>query len=149
MNTQKIKTEIQNLLKDEAKVNELFFKKEFGNNFLKIELEFQNRNMDHITTLSKKISVFLDENNLIDVEYILDIYSSGTSFEIKIDELENYIDKKIEIFPEKQFYGLSSFVGKLKEIHDNDILVIWDQKGNMRKIKVEKSNIVKINKYFF
>ena len=55
------------------KVNKVFFEKESGANFLRVEIN--SKDLEEITNISKEISLYLDTLDVQEKEYFLDVYS--------------------------------------------------------------------------
>ena len=124
---------------------EITYGKEGKDRVLRILVEKKdetNITLDEIVRVSEKISSLLDEKDIInDDNYMLDVASAGAEHPIRLDELEKYKNKYINIHLVNAVDGENSFEGTLLEVNDESILLAIRIKTRMKNITIEKSNI--------
>jgi len=132
---------IYELLRDkfDAKINDCFFEKENGHEFLRVEVNYKN--MEDVLSISKDISAFIDEVDSTDQKYILDVYSSGAEIEIDTKDLKDYLNKNILVNLNKELKTKTSFEGELLEVLDNSLKIRWNAKGQFRKQDINFEDI--------
>ncbi|MGZ9413194.1 hypothetical protein ACXX84_01870 [Mycoplasma sp. AC157] len=132
---------LEKLKENFSSILEAYFEKEGSLNFLRIKTNFTDLN--DIEKISRKISDFLDKEDSIKEEYYLDVFSKGSDIDINIENIEEFINKKIQIwFNEKDF-----IIGKLIQNNENTLLLEINLKGRMKKEEINKEKIEKINLY--
>lgn len=138
--------DIKSKLKEKfSAVNDAFFEKEANMNFLRVEVKFKDLN--EVVNISKEISDYLDQIDKSDNEYYLDVYSSGTDQEIKVEDLKNNISESVQVELNKAIKTHMEFIGELLEANDEEIIVKWNAKGQFRKQVIAIDNIKVIRKY--
>ena len=124
---------------------EITYGKEGKDRVLRILVEKNdetNISLDEIVEVSEKISLLLDEKDLIsDDNYMLDVASAGAEHPIRLDELKKYVNKYINVHLINAFEGDNSFEGTLLEVSDESILLSIRIKTRIKNIMIEKSNI--------
>ena len=126
-------------------INRTYFEKEFGINYLRIEVSLKELNS--ISNLSKQISIFLDENDHIDSNYYIDVFSPGTDTSFDPKESRKFIGKNVKVKLLKSINGIAEFIGELLSCENNEIIVRWNAKGQFRKQNISIDDIEKINIY--
>ncbi|MBU4691032.1 hypothetical protein [Mycoplasma zalophi] len=114
--------------------------------FLSIELN--THDLNEVTLITKEINNFIDE---IDTEsnYYLDIFSKGVDLEISLNEINDYVDKKIEITLKEPYKDKKVIQIIFKEEKDDELFGRINNKGQFQKIFIKKENIHKIQKVIF
>lgn len=102
-------------------VKNVILEKEFGHYFLRIEI--QKSKLTEITDISRKISEYLDETNLVKHEYYLDVFSSGVDQEIDLSNIEKYIDQYIYVELKKNVKSKISFEATLITVGEESITI--------------------------
>ena len=124
---------------------EITYGKEGKDKVLRILVEKKdetNISLDEIVEVSEKISLLLDEKDLIsDDNYMLDVASAGAEHPIRLDELEKYVNKYINVHLVNALDGENSYEGTLLEVNDESILLSIRIKTRIKNITIEKSNI--------
>ncbi|QJR44277.1 hypothetical protein [Mycoplasma miroungirhinis] len=114
--------------------------------FLSIELN--THDLKEVNLITKEINNFIDEIDT-NVNYYLDIFSKGIDLNIPFDELNNYIDKKIEITLNQPYKDKKVIEIILKENKIDELFGKINNKGQFQKIYIKKDNINKIQKVIF
>lgn len=123
------------------------FQREKGDNYLHLVVDrIESINMNDIVELTNAINDYID--NELDISslpsFIMDISSLGAEKPIKIDEINNYINKYIHVHLINPILGENIFEGDLIEVNDNQITIEFKIKTRKKVLVIEKSNISKI-----
>ncbi|WP_192805346.1 hypothetical protein [[Mycoplasma] mobile] len=118
-------------------IYEITWTKEKDDSFLQITLN--ENNLEKITEYSKEISNILDNyEKELPSKYFLDISSRGINLSIQKENLDNYLEKYIEISLVNETKKIK---GILWEIKNETIILKVNFKGQFRKIEYKKNNI--------
>ncbi len=136
----------------EKKINELGFDlveisshKEKGDLFLSIVVDrVEPIDLNTITLVSNEVSAYLDEINDGEEAYILDVSSLGAEKPLKIDQLDKYVSRYINVHVNNAIDGLNIFEGELSEVNEDNIVVSYRIKTRVKKVVILLSNIYKI-----
>ena len=123
------------------------FQREKGDNYLHLVVDrIESINMNDIVELTNAINDYID--NELDISslpsFIMDISSLGAEKPIKIDDINNYINKYIHVHLINPILGENIFEGDLIEVNDNQITIEFNIKTRKKVLVIEKSNISKI-----
>lgn len=123
------------------------FQRENGDNYLHLVVDrIESINMNDIVELTNAINDYID--NELDISslpsFIMDISSLGAEKPIKIDKINNYINKYIHVHLINPILGENIFEGDLIEVNDNQITIEFKIKTRKKVLVIEKSNISKI-----
>ncbi len=127
MNLENIKKEI------EAKVKELGYElyslnylRKKGDNILEIIIDrIEPIDMESILKVSREISNYLDEKDLIEEAYLLDVSSLGAEKPIKIERLKDYLNQYINIHLSHPYKGENIIEGTLTSIDEENIVLTY------------------------
>lgn len=100
--------------------------------------------MDAIVDLSHELNNYFDEIDPIEDEYTLDISSLGAEKPLKIDELDKYVDRYVNIHLTNPINGENIYEGSLVAVNDTNITLSYRQKTRTKTVDITKSNISKI-----
>lgn len=120
-------------------INSVQFVQRDGLKFLDIELP--DSNLESIESKSKIISDLLDEINLIEENYYLNIFSSGTEKEIELKNINLFLEKNLLIKLKKQYLSQIEWEGILVETKPNEVILKINNKGRIQKLKIAKEDI--------
>lgn len=123
-------------------VNLIEFVKRDGLNFLDIELP--DTNLKSIEEKTKLISNIIDEIDKTNDNYYLNVFSSGTEKEIKLKDINLFIEKYLSIKSSKQYFEKNDWEGDLLENTNEYIILKINNKGRIQKLQIEKKYIVYI-----
>lgn len=112
-----------------------------------LEVTVDYNDLEKVQAISQEISAYLDNQDWFDDNYCLEVLSKGEALEIPLDKLENHLNKNLKIFLSRPFADQSILIAKLLEVTKEQIKLQWNQKGNIRKILINKTQINKIEKY--
>ncbi|MFV8471157.1 hypothetical protein ACNQ1N_03010 [Mycoplasma sp. HF11B] len=112
-----------------------------------LSITVDSTNLDEVEKISREISTYLESQSWFTDDFALEVLSKGTDLSVTFDNIHEFIDKYLDIRLIKPFDGLTELIAKLLSIENDHILVEWNQKGKIRKIKIEKANISEISEY--
>ncbi|MFV8470099.1 hypothetical protein ACNQ2O_02590 [Mycoplasma sp. AA7A] len=112
-----------------------------------LSITVDSTNLDAVEKISREISTYLESQSWFTDDFSLEVLSKGTDLSVTFDNIHEFIDKYLDIKLIKAFEGLTELIAKLLSIADDYILVEWNQKGRIRKVKIEKANISEISEY--
>ena len=128
------------ILKKFKNIEKVYFIKEEGINFLRIETSLHE--MEDIEKISKSINLYLDENYESEQQYFLDVLSKGTETSIKWKDLNKELEKNIKVITKDK----NVVEGILKDASDKEIIIRYNAKGQFRNKNIAKINIDKITR---
>lgn len=148
-NSEKLKNEINVLLEKEGyQLVEIKFSKYEGDDLLSIIVKRSDNtyiSMNQISNLSTKISDRLDEIDDEDKPYMLNVESAGIDDSLDLSHIEEYVDKYVSLELNNPLKNQNKFLGKIKEVKENEIIFEYFIKGARKKLVIEKNNIKKGN----
>lgn len=148
-NSEKLKNEINALLEKEGyQLVEIKFSKYDGDDLLSIIVKRSDNtyiSMNQISSLSTKISERLDEIDDEDKPYMLNVESAGIDDSLDLSHIEEYVDKYVSLELNNPLKNQNTFLGKIKEVKENEIIFEYFIKGARKKLVIEKNNIKKGN----
>lgn len=133
--------------------------KQFGEIILDVKNEFafshptltvvlNKSNIEEVDKYTMLINAFLDANFEDKMNFdVLNILSKGTEIEIPLEELSNFKDTFATVTTKKSINGLNKINGQILHDRDNVLQLKWNNKGQFRTLKIEHSNILKVEKY--
>ncbi len=129
-------------------------KNKFGNNILNVKMqndiltiEVDTCDLEQTIKFTKEIQQEFKEKNINYDDINLEVLSRGKKLEVEISELNQHFSNMLKFEFKKPIEEHKVIIAKLKEINDDSVLVIWNQKGRIRKISIDKNNIKKIEIY--
>lgn len=148
-NSEKLKNEINALLEKEGyQLVEIKFSKYDGDDLLSIIVKRSDNtyiSINQISSLSTKISERLDEIDDEDKPYMLNVESAGIDDSLDLSHIEEYVDKYVSLELNNPLKNQNTFIGKIKEVKENEIIFEYFIKGARKKLVIEKNNIKKGN----
>lgn len=122
---------------------DLKFKKS-GDYFLEVIVDrVKPIDLAAIEEVSRLISSYLDEINLIDVPYMLDVSSLGAEKPLKIERLKDYKGQYVNIHLINPYKGENILEGTLNEVDDEFITLEYKVKTRVYLAQLEIKNIYK------
>ncbi len=120
--------------------------KENNENYLKITVDKDDDiSLDEIVYLSDLISPILDVSDVIRDKYILDISSLGAEKEIKLDRLDKYVNKYLNIHLSHPYKGENNIIGTLIKIDKTNVTMKVQEKSRFKEIILERKYIDKVH----
>ena len=118
--------------------------KKAGDYFLELVVDrVEPIDMNAIEEVSRFVSEYLDEVNLIDVPYMLDISSLGAEKPIKVERLKDYVGKYVNIHLHNPLNGENILEGTLKRVDDTNLILEYRIKTRVKEAQIELKNIYK------
>ena len=123
---------------------EVKYVKEFGTQYLRVLVDKDDViDLEDIVKVNDLISPILDEADLIQSEYVLDVTSFGAEKAIKVDSLEKYVGKYINVHLSNPYKGLNNVEGDLESVTENEVTLIYKEKTRVIKAVLNRSDIDK------
>jgi ribosome maturation factor RimP len=97
--------------------------------------------LDEIIKVTQTINPLLDEANLIQEHYVLDVASAGAEHPIHLDELPKYVDRYVVIHLLHPFEGENMLQGKLTALTNDKITLTVQVKARFRTIDILRKDI--------
>ncbi len=144
-----VEKEVLNLIEEPIKKLgynkiEVSFSKEKGTNYLRVFIDKDDViSLDDIVKVNDFISPLLDEKDLIQSEYILDVSSFGAEKKIDLDRLDKYVDKYVNLHLTNPINGENYLEGTLKEVNDKEVTLTYKVKTRVIEVKIMRANIDK------
>lgn len=128
------------------KVYDVMYVKEGKDNYLRIFIDNDKGiSLDDCEAVNNAITDMLDEANIIKDQYFLEISSPGVERHIRKDkQLEEHIDKEIDVKLFKPVEKQKELIGELKEFNQDTITILVDGKNEV----IERKNISSIKRAF-
>lgn len=118
-------------------------------NYLEIEVEREDLSpitLNEIEELSKELSLKLDEIDLIQEEYMLDVSTSGAEKQIKdFQKFPKLIGRKIEVRLKNPYKGENILKGIITKADDKTITLTYRIKSRAYEVTLDLNNIAKAN----
>ena len=121
------------------------FVREFGTNYLRVMVDKDDEiiDLEQIMEVNDVVSPILDEADLIESNYVLDVTTFGAEKPIEVAKLEKYVGKYINIHLTHPYKGLNIIEGTLESV-DNDFIVIsYKEKTRLIKCEIVRNTIDK------
>lgn len=139
--TSLIEKPIKDLGYDEVSVSLV---RENGVMYLRVLIDKDDAiSLDDIIKVNDLISPLLDEADLIKSEYYLDVSSYGAEKPIKVERLENYIGKYINIHLTNPYKGENYLEGTLEEVSIDKLVISFREKTRLIKAEVNRKDVDK------
>ena len=101
-------------------------KREKGDLFLQIVVDrFDPISLDDIVAISNEISPILDENDPIKDNYFLDVTSLGAEKPIKLEHLDKYINKYVNLHVINPIKGENYLEGNIDSVNDDTLILSY------------------------
>ena len=100
--------------------------------------------MNMIVDLTNALNSYLDELNPFEKAYTLDLSSLGAEKPLKVDHLEPYVGKYVNVHLVNPIKGENIYEGDLVNVNDETINIVYKNKTRSINLEIAKSNIYKI-----
>ncbi|QBF34344.1 ribosome assembly cofactor RimP [Mycoplasmopsis phocirhinis] len=111
-----------------------------------LDITVKHTDLSKVNAVSSFINDWLNTQNIERFDSIC-VHSPGISLDYSLTELHNHVGEEILIKLHKNENKVNEYKATLLEVFEDAILLRWNQKGNIRKIKLAKSNIASVQKY--
>ena len=117
----------------------------YGQDTLTIVVDKESEiDMNMIVEVTNELNAYLDELNPFEKPYTLDLSSLGAEKPLKVERLNAYVGKYVNVHLVNPIKGENIYEGDLKEVDDDKIIITYRQKTRSIDLEVLKSNIYKI-----
>ena len=100
--------------------------------------------MEMIVSVTNELNSYLDELNPFEKAYTLDISSLGAEKPLKVEKLDKYIGKYINVHLINPIKGINIYEGDLVNVNNESIIINYKNKTRSISLEIAKSNIYKI-----
>ena len=119
-------------------------KREKGDLFLQIVVDrFDPISLDDIVAISNEISPILDENDPIKDNYFLDVTSLGAEKPIKLEHLDKYINKYVNLHVINPIKGENYLEGNIDSVNDVTLILSYKIKTRLVRVEIPRKDIDK------
>ena len=119
-------------------------KREKGDLFLQIVVDrFDPISLDDIVAISNEISPILDENDPIKDNYFLDVTSLGAEKPIKLEHLDKYINKYVNLHVINPIKGENYLEGNIDSVNDDTLILSYKIKTRLVRVGIPRKDIDK------
>lgn len=84
--------------------------------------------LDQIVSVSEALSAVLDDANLIETNYILDVSSAGAEHAINVSELAKYVGAHVNLHLREPIKGLNTYEGDIVVLKGNLLTLSYRDK---------------------
>ena len=117
---------------------------EKGDLFLQIVVDrFDPISLDDIVAISNEISPILDENDPIKDNYFLDVTSLGAEKPIKLEHLDKYINKYVNLHVINPIKGENYLEGNIDSVNDDTLILSYKIKTRLVRVEIPRKDIDK------
>lgn len=119
-------------------------KREKGDLFLQIVVDrFDPISLDDIVAISNEISPILDENDPIKDNYFLDVTSLGAEKPIKLEHIDKYINKYVNLHVINPIKGENYLEGNIDSVNDDTLILSYKIKTRLVRVEIPRKDIDK------
>lgn len=119
-------------------------KREKGDLFLQIVVDrFDPISLDDIVAISNEISPILDENDPVKDNYFLDVTSLGAEKPIKLEHLDKYINKYVNLHVINPIKGENYLEGNIDSVNDDTLILSYKIKTRLVRVEIPRKDIDK------
>ena len=108
-----------------------------------VDKEDEIIDLDEIMKVNNLISPILDEADLIKTNYVLDVTTFGAEKKIKVEALEKYVGRYVNIHLTNPYKGLNIIEGTLESVDNDKVVISYKEKTRTIKCNVVRSTIDK------
>ena len=121
------------------------FVREFGTNYLRVMVDKEDEviDLDEIMKVNDLISPMLDKADLIKTNYVLDVTTFGAEKKIKVEALEKYEGKYVNVHLTNPYKGLNINEGTLESVGKEKVVISYKEKTRLIKCELERNTIDK------
>jgi len=127
-----------------VRIFEITFQKEGKDMVLRIlveRLDDHDISLEEIVSISEKVSLLLDEKDLITDNYMLDVASSGAEHPIRLEELSLYINRYVHIHLTNPLDGENIYEGTLVSVDEENVSLEIRIKTRSKNVLIARKNI--------
>ena len=118
--------------------------REQGNNVLRVSIDRDDViSLDDIIKVNDIVSPILDEADLIQGAYMLDVTSLGAEKPIDVSKLEKYLNRYVNIHLSHPYKGENILEGDLTYVDENKVIISFREKTRLINAEIERKHIDK------
>lgn len=99
--------------------------------------------LDDIVKVSEPLSAALDEHDPISGPYTLDVSSLGAEKPIRLEDLEKYAGRYVNLHLSHPYKGENILEGTLQEVQTDELTLARNLKGRIQKIQLPRQDVDK------
>lgn len=123
---------------------EVKFVREFGANYLRVMIDKEDAiSLDEIVAVNDLVSPLLDEADLIQSNYILDVTTFGAEKKIAVESLEKYVGKYVNIHLSNPYKGMNIIEGDLESVDNDKVVIAYKEKTRTIRCELVRKDIDK------
>lgn len=123
---------------------EVKYVREFSTQYLRVLVDKDDViDLEDIVKVNDLISPILDEADLIQNEYVLDVTSFGAEKSIDISKLEKYVSKYVNLHLSNPYKGENIIEGDLISVTDESITLSIRIKSSVKEIVLPRKDVDK------
>lgn len=123
---------------------EVKYVREFSTQYLRVLVDKDDViDLEDIVKVNDLISPILDEADLIQNEYVLDVTSFGAEKPIDISKLEKYVSKYVNLHLSNPYKGENIIEGDLISVTDESITLSIRIKSRVKEIVLPRKDVDK------
>ncbi|HBF68217.1 MAG TPA: ribosome maturation factor RimP [Firmicutes bacterium] len=120
------------------------YKRENGTNYLRVLIDKDDViSLDDIVRVNDLISPILDEKDLIEEAYILDVSTYGAEKSIDVNKLEKYVGKYVRVHLTNPYKGENYLEGSLDSVSSDIVSLTYRVKSRLIKAELNRKDIDK------
>lgn len=125
-------------------LSEVSLKREKGDLYLHVIVDrVEPISLDDIIKVTDAVSPILDENDPISDNYILDVTSLGAEKPIKIEQLDKYVDKYVNIHVTQPINGENYLEGNIQSVNEEQVTLTYRIKTRLVSVNIPRKDIDK------
>ena len=123
---------------------ELTYHLESKNNILRIIVDRPSPiGLEDIVRISDRLSPLLDEADVIDVPYTLDVTTLGVEKPLEVKSLEHYVGQYVNLHLSHPYRGANALEGEIKEVQGGILTLLYKDKTRSIQAKIDVKDIDK------
>jgi len=121
------------------------FVREGGTNYLRVMVDKEDEviDLEQIMKVNDIVSPILDEADLIQTNYVLDVTTFGAEKKIDVAKLEKYVGKYVNVHLSNPYKGANIVEGTLVSVDNDKVIIEYKEKTRVIKCELSRSNIDK------
>ena len=104
----------------------------------------QDIDMETIVSITNVLNSYLDELNPFEKAYTLDVSSLGAEKPLKVEKLDAYVGRYINVHLINPIKGENIYEGELTSVNESSLVLTYKNKTRSIPVEIEKKNISKI-----
>ena len=104
----------------------------------------QDIDMEVIVSITNVLNSYLDELNPFEKAYTLDVSSLGAEKPLKVEKLDAYVGRYINVHLINPIKGENIYEGELTSVNESSLVLTYKNKTRSIPVEIEKKNISKI-----